>query len=673
MMSEKRLFEIIAYLLNQSDYLSMKEIAQHFRVSAKTIYNDIHSIEFERIIGGACLDRKPKRGIKLIANKIQKNRIDKFLDQFNFHSFKGDTLFNLDTNILLLLFTTSSPVTLDFIAKQLYTSKTSILNHLPTVEKWLKAYHLSLIKKKNLGLSLDGTEMMIRKACKEICFNSEGLHAMESESDTESIADLSKSRIPVKLKHKFDKIFSPFIVDGIIDIVNSSEVNLNEAYTDFDYINMVAKLCIMVLRNKLGKLISSTHHFPNNIREKLVAQLINIKIENLFHLSLSEDELNETTYAILTTRKQYNCQNMLYDINTPKIINQFTNLLSSSLNIDLVHDKELENNLLNHLKPAIRRIRYGIRIENPLLSQIKYEYTNIYIAVMTAIEEIEKNEGIIFDSSELGYICLHIVAAINRSAHKRYISCELITEGGVTISTFLKSEIEKQFAEISINKTIPLNKYKDASLADFDLILNATKLSLPKNHKSIAISPLFNSRDQSAVRTWLLNYEYNKIINKDAQIRNNILFFKDRLKEKNSLLKKYCELLMINNDVLPGFFESVQEREKRAPTSLGRGIAVPHGSSSLVKHSIILTISLESPILWDKQLVDLIFLIAINFSETKIYRNFFEKLFYIISDEHLLAGVKRASNAEEIKQIIFDSSNYKQTLKKQLNNGSKCT
>ncbi|XJZ28244.1 BglG family transcription antiterminator [Bacillota bacterium Lsc_1132] len=650
-MEKKRLHELLAFLLEQHDYISAKDIASQFNISQRTIYNDINTNEFQQLLNGASIDKKPKVGIKLIADEHQRKNIYNILNQSNFHSFKGNVLYDDVTNILLILFNSShSGATFDFISKQLYMSKTTLEITLKNTEKWLSLYEISIERRKNYGLSLIGKETQIRKSFKDLCFN---LQTLEANNDCNS-----PSRINSRLKINLDKIFTADVVNKTAQIVNTAEVNLNEAFTDYDYSSLITKLCILVLRNRIGKTVKSDHHFTNDIREQLVAQLIKIQLETAFHLNLTDDELNEITYYILTTRRQNNSQLFSYNSTSRMLIDQFTESLSNSLNIDLTKDEELKINLLNHLNPAIRRIRYGIKIENPLLTQIKYEYTSVYIATMTSIEEIEKNEKIVFDENELGYICLHIVAAINRSTKKRYISACLICDGGLTISTFLKSKIEKQFNEILITKIIPLNQFTQDIIEQFDLVLNSTNIPLYLNKNVISISSLLVDNDQDTIRSWIIKKEYQKLVHKENQIRNKILFFKDDLQDKNQLIKKYCKLLSIDNYVSEGFLQSVLDREKKASTSLARGIAVPHGTGDLVKKSVILAVLLEKPIPWDEQIVDLVFLIAINFNESKDYRYFFEKLFYIVSDNELITKIKKASNAMEIEKLIFDSNHY---------------
>ena len=659
--TKKRWYQLLSILLDQSDYISTKKIAHDLNVSERTIYNDIHSGDFRLLLNGATVDIKQKRGIKLVADKFHRQHLQQMIEKDWLYSIPQSGDFSNEVaKILLILFTSKHPTTIKSLTQQMYMSGTSLDMVIDAAKKWAHSYNIQILAKKNYGLYLQGKEQNIRLAFKDLCFHYQNVGDEKEEKE--------KDRIYGPLKAQLFQIFSLEIVNAVMEIVNQSEINLNERFNDFDYANLVTRLCILVLRNKIGKTVEFSADFGNEIREKLVAELIKYRLENAFHIALSSYEMNEITSYLLSTRRQGNLflpESQLEHSSLTKVIEKFTRLVSNSLNIDLSHDQELKINLYNHLNPAIRRIRYGIKIENPLLDQIKFEFTNVYIAVMTAIEEIEKNEHIYFDANELGFICLHIVAAINRSNHKGNIAACLICQDG-TIASFLKSKIEHQFPEIAVDKIVPITKFSSDILEDFDLIFNTTRASLTQEKsvedQIIPINLLLDSIDQQKIRYWIVKNEYNKIIHTDSKVRNHILFFKDNSTHKEELLRKYCKFLEIENYVYPGFYQSVIQRENLAPTSLGRGIAIPHGSSELTKKTVILAILLENPIPWDNnQMVDLIFLLALNYQEnddTINYKYFLEKLFYIISDTEIVAKIKKAENAAEIEQIIFDNKNY---------------
>lgn len=67
--------------------------------------------------------------------------------------------------------------------------------------------------------------------------------------------------------------------------------------------------------------------------------------------------------------------------------------------------------LSGHVDFAIRRVRQGMAIENPLLPEIKSLYQDEYHVAVSAIELLNDRLGITLLAEEAGYIALHLGAA----------------------------------------------------------------------------------------------------------------------------------------------------------------------------------------------------------------------------------------------------------------------
>ena len=86
--------------------------------------------------------------------------------------------------------------------------------------------------------------------------------------------------------------------------------------------------------------------------------------------------------------------------------------------------------------------------------------------------------------------------------------------------------------------------------------------------------------------------------------------------EKNSLLnfcyKKLEELDYLSN--ISDFSEEIKNREEIMPTSVGFGVAIPHGRCKAVKRPFIVFIRSRNPFYWNKdddEKSDLIFMIGV--------------------------------------------------------------
>lgn len=97
-------------------------------------------------------------------------------------------------------------------------------------------------------------------------------------------------------------------------------------------------------------------------------------------------------------------------------------------------------------------------------------------------------------------------------------------------------------------------------------------------------------------------------------INEDLIFTMEEFKNKNDIIyfmsKRLYELGRINN--YDEYVEAVFERECCFPTSIGHGIAIPHGKSDSVSIPSFAFMTLKEEISWcDEDHVKLVFLIAV--------------------------------------------------------------
>lgn len=640
-----RLKQLLTILINANDYITSQEIATQLHVSTRTVFNDLNSDAFRKVLNGANLIRKEKTGIKLEANEKQLKRISYILYDNDFIFAEKNGYFTEVENLLLYFMHTKNTTTKKELADNMYVDQNNLEPYINKANSYIKDTNVVIESKQGLGITLVGTENNIRKMFKRLISDI-------LKKDTKFNAQAVIDRVSNSSHHYLELIFGKDILNGVMEIVSISEVNLNETYTDFDFENLIIKQCIRLERIQNNHRLVTMQRFNNDVREYLIAQLMNAQIKNRFNVSLDEFELNDLTENIISTRR-INYNSYSSNMTENSIANEFTRLISAGLGIDLTNDTELAINLIKHLIPAIRRMKYGIQIENPLLKQIKFEYTREYIIVMTCIEEIEKKQNIKIDQNELGYICLHVVAAVNRHTKERTIKAILLCDDGLTFHSFLKSKIEHQFNEIKIIKSVPTTDFARFDTEEYDLLINASKQVYNNSTKTIQISMLLTDLDQNTIRAWIINREYQLLTSLEHEIRKNIFFFKDKANSRDELIERYSKFLEIDGYVTKEFSESAINREQTISTALGRGIAIPHGSDDFVINSATLIIQLDHPIDWDNQSVDLIFLLAINKSDIHEFRYFIEKVYSIITNENQLKLLKTAKSTKEIETLLF--------------------
>jgi len=82
-------------------------------------------------------------------------------------------------------------------------------------------------------------------------------------------------------------------------------------------------------------------------------------------------------------------------------------------------------------------------IRNPLLEKLKQDYRELMEVACSAVRSLEKKYGFIVPESEIGYIALHIGAALERKRYKR-VPVILACASGIGSAQMLASRLQKE-------------------------------------------------------------------------------------------------------------------------------------------------------------------------------------------------------------------------------------
>lgn len=164
--------------------------------------------------------------------------------------------------------------------------------------------------------------------------------------------------------------------------------------------------------------------------------------------------------------------------------------------------------------------------------------------------------------------------------------------------------------------------------------------------------------DITKIKSWIVGRHVLYARQAVSELQDKVLYVHDDLTSKEEVLIRYGNFLLEKGYVKPGYAESMLEREKRASTAMGRYVAVPHGSHTLVQVSSLVIVNLKHTICWDEFYVDLVFVLAINFSNIATNQYFFRRLYSIIKDETLISKIKKSADTQAIQALFLEAPAY---------------
>lgn len=634
-----KLLNIIEYLYQQSSPISCKELAQHFKVTTRTIQNyvkDINHISDNTAI----ISSK-------IGYMLNKQKIDMLLKRFNVN-IPNDNLSRCTYILKKLLTQKIGSINIFDLSDELFISYSTFRNVLSYTNNYIKKYNLKIISNNNI-LYFQGNERDLRRLMSTIIY------------DEVSVNSFS-------LENLYD-YFNSVLVTKIIDFLDSFSKDNDFMINHFTKMNLILHFCILIKRIQDGniEMDSSINYGRNKISLECDYKLINElhkEIFNTFNIDMDNDNLKEA-YLLLQINSDLSL-NLIDDMLGKEIISLIKEIIKE-IKVNYLLDldtPEFTTHFSLHLKKLIFRIQNGKVEKNPILKHIKKTIPMIYdisTYVSLYINNFFKNEVIAED--EIGFIALHIGAEINRQkSDGEKISTILVLPKYLELENYVKKQILKNFHEnLNIVNLIYSYEYLHNFSHTSELIITTFSLSCFKNTNTseiVSISPFFNSEDQLKIHEGIDSIK-KKRLNKILINQFDYFFNKELFHLDNGLYKDEYDVInflakdLINKDYAPKeFLTHIINREKLTSTAFNN-VSVPHQFFiETMKTGTNILISKEG-IHWGNNLVHIVLMVCIKNEDKKDFALLYEALLNLFTQDDIINIIKSSTSFEDFKKKVL--------------------
>ncbi|MNJ35346.1 Transcriptional regulator MtlR [compost metagenome] len=189
------------------------------------------------------------------------------------------------------------------------------------------------------------------------------------------------------------------------------------------------------------------------------------------------------------------------DMSLIETVTELIRFIESKTQISFMDDRSLVEGLIQHMHPAFQRISSGLAIRNPILTQIKKDYDQLFALVRQGVDEFVQDIHV--PDEEIGYIVMHFGAAIERLKQIPWkVRAVLVCTSGIGSSKLLAVRISKELPQIEL--TGHLSWYEAVRLPtdDYDLIISTVNLPLASD-RYIKISPLLTEDETDKLRSFI--------------------------------------------------------------------------------------------------------------------------------------------------------------------------
>ncbi len=524
-MVKKRYFEIINLVINSNDEITVKDISNLYNITERSIRYDIDELNvfFQ--------EKNNKDIIEINNNRLKilysENEIEDIVENIKEKEYFLSE--NERVNILSYeIFLSKNEFILQYFTEKYNLSKTTVRYSLKELNKIISEYGLVIDMNNNRGYKIIGSEINIRKYIINIL--------------REYIKNTKEKKIEYDpLKKIIQKFYKKSRIEESKNTINKILDYTGKTISDEAFETLQLFLFISVIRNKNGYEIEEdveNEIFLSKTMEFSKIRKILEKVENI-----KEKDIHYFVDFFLGSYS-YNLE-YSYFLNwilIESLIDQFIKLLSDKLKVNLTEDKILRKELLNHIKPAIYRMKNKFKLTESILSEVKKQYMELFIKTKSSLKIISDFIDLSFDEDEAAFITVMIQRAIMRNNPSTLLKKDpniLIVCGlGYSSSRFLYENINNRF-QVNIIDIIPFNQLENYNyLKKADIIISTLDFKLD-GMDVITVNAVMNEKDILKLKNYGLPEKKSKI--KLSELLSIIKKVSDETELKKQLMRNFGE------------------------------------------------------------------------------------------------------------------------------------
>lgn len=637
--------KLISLLVQNDEYLPVSHYAKLLGKTNRTIYSDLEKIQQNFLDERTVIDKKPRVGIKLVGDVLDKMLL---LEVFDYADEECRDCTPADRQLLTakMLLVDELVVTQQKLSEHFHVSASSIASDL---EKINETYAVSLTAS-NRGTWITGSEEDRQRSLFRFCENWLVYRGIANEQ-----------QFLEKGQQELQAIFGEPIVAAVFQQIQALKKNpmvfLPEQYEK----SLTMSLTIFLYRLQKGQHVEEDKFLFDQIKRIdtyfLASELLEEITKTLTLSYLEEDVAYVNRQLVGYGVKIFSNQPQSLEEMTP-IIDKVLSNMSEIMQVDFSQDKELRSRFINHFIPMIYRLKLGIEITNPLVDEIKNQYSIIFSSTWYALANVEHELAVQFNDEEVAFLAMYFQVSLEKSHNGKKIL--IVCPTGIGTSELIYNKIKRILPAQDIAEVTTVDKLYKKNLDNVDLIISS--IHLPTiDIPTIKVSTLITQEDIKNITSLYSDFFYQEEDSASQQvifdslkqvIDPKFILTGKAIETKSDCLNYMIDQLEKAKIVNQNFRQEVFEREQLGETALETGVAIPHASPQNVLQTKVFILTLQKPIVWDQRKVSYVLLMCVAKCDRSLVRGIITDIHKIVRSEKNIRHFFFGKNAQEIYQEI---------------------
>lgn len=680
-----RQLDLFRKLINQ-EKITVKNFAQKYSISIRTVYREIDTINIEiQSFGvkvaneaeGLILDGNPEQIINL---KLNVPGIDTVM--------KVENRKNL---ILIELLQGNCPIKTQYFAKKFNVSNASISYYLKDIKEWLESKKINLVSKPGVGIFIKSDERDIRYAIIDLLYKNYSTNELVSflQKGYEYQADSADSKLNNELNVRLLNMIDYHTIKIIEKALINLETKMDYQIEDRLYIELSIHLALVIKRLVNGETIDLHSSALDRLKESeeyIYAEMIAQYIAREIPIEIPEAEIGYITIHLQGVRIGSQAL-QVEEQSLTTLMDRIIQKASYVFGVNFGEDQILYKDLKIHLLYSIYRLKSGFKIRNPLIQQIKEQYTLVFNQCKETLDKILYEDlELAINEDEIGYVTMHFLASLERLKDKtQKVNALLVCASGIGTSRMLMAKLKKipQINVVTTASVLKINEMKEKY--NLDVIISTIPIQRD-DIKVIVVNPLFSESDLQKLESELnveitvqqqpRKIEFKKdhlvqlryIKDYSSQISNltkNVCFTTMSFTQPKSIIKgllnELVERKLLNSQQAFTLRQTLLDREKLGTIILPKkNFAIYHCASSEIAEPMITIGQLDKPanlinLLGKNEKVTTAFLMLAPIDVKEGLEVIGDISSSIIESADFVSQINESSNVEECRALLEEA------------------
>jgi transcriptional antiterminator len=529
--------------------------------------------------------------------------------------------------ILEKLLTEGNYIKYEDLIHEMYVSKSSLNIDIKEVKRLIRKYHLYLVSKPNYGIIIEGEELNKRLCISEYIFHNETiLDEHYTKYDKKDIRSLQTK------------------VTKIEQILRESAKKYEIILSDFSFNNIAIHIYVLIVRNSKGFFIEFNQEYINSIDNSTtmlaVDKIVN-ELQDVFNIAVTPME-SAYIYTHIDSKKiisEEYIDGTSKDINV--LLDKITFEIFNNFDIDISKEYTLRKYLKLHIPQMVKRINNNLIVRNPVIHESLRKYLYATKVTVSAVYIIEEFYDVDIPLDEFGYLVYYFNMGLFNQKKKKKFKIGFINSLSRSESIMYTNELNTRFPD---TKIFNFKSETEAEMHDenIDLLVSSNHINNKKFKANISINEgsYIEKIEEYIKKRDLYDLPLNKYFNESYLVTG--IKGESRKDILNQVYNTLSELDIVDESKVIDYPFIAHE--------IGNRVVNLQDLHKLCRKSVCIVIVLEKPILWEKSIVEILFLIKTKKDG--------DKDLFILCD----LFSKYTSNKDKIKKLI-NNKDYNQFMK----------